>query len=224
MQGGTVVRDQPARQFFENADLETFGVRIPDTVLLHRYLRERGSNSPTVPLTVAEAVEGVSPGPPGSPVPGPSNPPQALSAGPPPEAGDDSAPLIAVAHLSFSYPNGARALDDVSLRCGRGEFLPIIREDGAGILTQMPDRFLRESVGLALPPRGSYAVGLAFLPTDADERSGIEARIVEVAAEEGIPWVPPIDPPVVAITMIEPGPELPPWPQLQVLIYRLLPL
>ena len=41
--------------------------------------------------------------------------------------------------------------------------------DGAGILTQMPDRFLRESAGLDLPPRGSYAVGLAFLPTDPHE-------------------------------------------------------
>jgi energy-coupling factor transport system ATP-binding protein len=153
MQGGTVVRDQPARQFFENADLETFGVRIPDTVLLHRYLRERGSNSPTVPLTVAEAVEGVSPGPPGSPVPGPSNPPQALSAGPPPEAGDDSAPLIAVAHLSFSYPNGARALDDVSLRCGRGEFLAIIGENGAGKTT-----LAKHLIGLLPPPLGAVTV------------------------------------------------------------------
>ena len=49
--------------------------------------------------------------------------------------------------------------------------------DGAGILTQMPDRFLRESAGLDLPPAGSYAVGLAFLPTDPQERSAVEAKI-----------------------------------------------
>src|SRR6476620_1416278 len=38
--------------------------------------------------------------------------------------------------------------------------------DGAGILTQVPDAFLREVVGFELPPQGAYAVGLAFLPVD----------------------------------------------------------
>ncbi len=46
--------------------------------------------------------------------------------------------------------------------------------DGAGVLIQMPDRFLRESAGLDLPAAGAYAVGLAFLPTDADERRALE--------------------------------------------------
>ena len=46
--------------------------------------------------------------------------------------------------------------------------------DGAGILTQVPDAFLREvlreSSASTLPPRGSYAVGIAFLPEDDAER------------------------------------------------------
>ena len=33
--------------------------------------------------------------------------------------------------------------------------------DGAGILTQIPDAFLREVVEFPLPPRRSYAVGVA---------------------------------------------------------------
>ena len=33
--------------------------------------------------------------------------------------------------------------------------------DGAGILTQIPHDFLRQSVDFRLPPRGSYAVGTA---------------------------------------------------------------
>ena len=42
--------------------------------------------------------------------------------------------------------------------------------DGAGILTQIPDAFLRAVVDFDLPPVGSYAVGIAFLePGRADE-------------------------------------------------------
>ena len=42
--------------------------------------------------------------------------------------------------------------------------------DGAGILIQVPDRFLREVVGFELPAAGAYAVGLAFLPADPSRR------------------------------------------------------
>src|SRR5260370_31139336 len=40
--------------------------------------------------------------------------------------------------------------------------------DGAGILVQMPDTFLRAVARFDLPAAGHYAVGLAFLPL-ADE-------------------------------------------------------
>ena len=62
--------------------------------------------------------------------------------------------------------------------------------DGAGIITQVPDAFLREVVAaearVTLPPRGSYAVGTAFLPQDAAERAAAEARIEALAREEGL--------------------------------------
>src|ERR1700760_4275325 len=38
--------------------------------------------------------------------------------------------------------------------------------DGAGIITQIPDEFLRAVVDFELPEVGRYAVGMAFLPTD----------------------------------------------------------
>src|SRR3984893_7450101 len=38
--------------------------------------------------------------------------------------------------------------------------------DGAGILIQVPDQFLRAVVDFDLPPRGAYGVGLCFLPAD----------------------------------------------------------
>ena len=40
--------------------------------------------------------------------------------------------------------------------------------DGAGILLQVPDRFLRAVVDFPLPPAGAYGVGLAFLPLDPE--------------------------------------------------------
>jgi glutamate synthase (NADPH) large chain len=38
--------------------------------------------------------------------------------------------------------------------------------DGAGILIQVPDQFLRRVVDFDLPPRGAYGVGVCFLPAD----------------------------------------------------------
>src|ERR1700760_3318951 len=50
--------------------------------------------------------------------------------------------------------------------------------DGAGIITQVPDAFLREVLrdehGVELPPPGSYAVGIAFLPENEAERAETE--------------------------------------------------
>ena len=58
--------------------------------------------------------------------------------------------------------------------------------DGAGILTQIPDGFLRQSVDFTLPVAGSYAVGVAFLPRDATERATSVVAIEKIAAEEGL--------------------------------------
>ena len=61
--------------------------------------------------------------------------------------------------------------------------------DGAGILMQVPDAFLREvtaELGIELPPQHSYAVGTAFLPGDEEQVATQVARIEEIAAEEGL--------------------------------------
>jgi glutamate synthase (NADPH/NADH) large chain len=61
--------------------------------------------------------------------------------------------------------------------------------DGAGILLQVPDAFLRAvtaEAGFELPAPASYAVGTAFLPGDADDVAKTRARIEEIAAEEGL--------------------------------------
>ncbi|MGL5866206.1 MAG: glutamate synthase subunit alpha, partial [Dermatophilaceae bacterium] len=58
--------------------------------------------------------------------------------------------------------------------------------DGAGILTQVPDGFLRAVSGLDLPAAGGYAVGMAYLPTDDAERVAAEHSIEAIAAAEGL--------------------------------------
>ena len=58
--------------------------------------------------------------------------------------------------------------------------------DGAGILTQIPDRLLRESVDFALPPAGQYAIGIAFLPPQVDHRRAVTDLVADLAAEEGL--------------------------------------
>ncbi|MDT0379961.1 glutamate synthase large subunit [Streptomyces sp. DSM 42041] len=58
--------------------------------------------------------------------------------------------------------------------------------DGAGILLQVPDAFLRDEVPFDLPAAGGYAVGLAFLPAEPAAEEEAVTRIAEIAAEEGL--------------------------------------
>ncbi|HYJ76013.1 MAG TPA: glutamate synthase subunit alpha, partial [Kineosporiaceae bacterium] len=58
--------------------------------------------------------------------------------------------------------------------------------DGAGILTQIPDAFLRAVVPFDLPQQGAYAVGIAFLPDDDEEDAAAVGHVEAIAAEEGL--------------------------------------
>jgi glutamate synthase (NADPH) large chain len=58
--------------------------------------------------------------------------------------------------------------------------------DGAGILTQIPDELFRSVCEFNLPPRGSYAAGLVFLPRDGQSRAAAAAAIERLAAAEGL--------------------------------------
>jgi glutamate synthase (NADPH/NADH) large chain len=63
--------------------------------------------------------------------------------------------------------------------------------DGAGILLQVPDAFLRAVVDFDLPAEGSYATGMAFLPQSSrDAATACEAveKIVEAEGLEVIGW------------------------------------
>src|SRR5437879_13316663 len=60
--------------------------------------------------------------------------------------------------------------------------------DGAGLLIQIPDRFLREEMarlGVRLPPAGQYGVGMVFLPRDPASRIACEYEIERAIKAEG---------------------------------------
>ena len=60
--------------------------------------------------------------------------------------------------------------------------------DGAGILLQLPHRFLQRvtaAEGFTLPEAGAYGVGMLYLPADARARQACEAIVAQVVAEEG---------------------------------------
>ena len=59
--------------------------------------------------------------------------------------------------------------------------------DGAGILIQMPDRFLRQEaakLGFELPAPGEYGAGMVFLPRDGAQRAEVQRRFEKIIAEE----------------------------------------
>ena len=59
--------------------------------------------------------------------------------------------------------------------------------DGAGLLMQMPDAFMRNEatkLKINLPETGKYAVGNLFLPQDAKNRAAVEAIITKIISEE----------------------------------------
>ena len=78
--------------------------------------------------------------------------------------------------------------------------------DGAGILVQVPDAFLRAVLPFELPAAGHYAVGIGFLPADAAEADAAAAGIEKICAEEGaevLGWREvPVDPSMIGATAL----------------------
>jgi glutamate synthase (NADPH/NADH) large chain/glutamate synthase (ferredoxin) len=57
--------------------------------------------------------------------------------------------------------------------------------DGAGILVQIPDAFLRDAVGFDLPPPGRYGVAMCFFPRDPAEQAQLAALLERTVLAEG---------------------------------------
>ena len=60
--------------------------------------------------------------------------------------------------------------------------------DGAGMLLQLPHRFLStacRTLGVSLPAPGQYGVGMVYLPPDSTQRHDCEQRLEAIVREEG---------------------------------------
>ncbi|MBN1135469.1 MAG: ATP-binding cassette domain-containing protein [Anaerolineae bacterium] len=84
------------------------------------------------------------------------------------------APVISVEGLSFSY-NGHRALSDVSLEVGQGEFVAVMGRNGAGKTT-----LLMHLVGLLKPNLGRVRILSARSPAALDTRQAAIDEIIRV--------------------------------------------
>ena len=70
--------------------------------------------------------------------------------------------------------------------------------DGAGILTQVPDAFLRDVIDAELPSAGHFAIGTVFLPQNEDEAREAQAQIGAIVADEELDVLAWRDVPIVA--------------------------
>ncbi|WP_432557835.1 glutamate synthase large subunit [Granulicoccus sp. GXG6511] len=101
----------------------------------------------------------------------------------------DACGVAFVAHLS-GIPDhdivrkGLEALRNLDHRGATGA--DTAAGDGAGILLQVPDAFLRAVCGFDLPAPGAYAVGTAFLPADETERTRAVEALEKIAASENL--------------------------------------
>jgi len=85
--------------------------------------------------------------------------------------------------------------------------------DGAGLLIQIPDKFLREVMakqGVKLPPAGQYGVGMVFLPRDPASRIACEYEIERAVKDEGQVLLGWRDVPVDNSDLAEPAKKLEP--------------
>lgn len=115
--GQIIVDDHPRRAFIPSAPWRSAGVRPPELVSLCEALPEHFGG--TVPLTVDEAAERLG----ASVVPEP-----AATAPPGPPAGD---PVLALENVSVRFGDKV-AVDDVTLRAYRGEWLAVVGANGSG--------------------------------------------------------------------------------------------
>ena len=61
--------------------------------------------------------------------------------------------------------------------------------DGAGMLVRMPDDFFRaesKRLGFSLPSVGDYAVGMMFMPQDAQAHAAVIALVEKALCDEGM--------------------------------------
>lgn len=153
-QGG-ILADGPPRQVFDvhGPALQELGVWMPQVAVLAHELRRRGVELPLFPITLGEAVRAFRPWVAG-----------ATPAAQQPARSSQAAPALEVKQLSFAYGH-LQALQDVSVKINKGDFLAIVGANGAGKTT-----LAKHLMGILRPPAGSIALhGEEFTSIPAKE-------------------------------------------------------
>lgn len=120
-----------------------------------------------LPLTIKEARRFVKPREPEGQTPNAQAPGVA-------DGATRRSPAISVEELSFSY-NGHRALSDVSIEIGQGEFVAVMGRNGAGKTT-----LLMHLVGLLKPSQGRVRITSPDSPATLDTRQAALEEIIRV--------------------------------------------
>jgi energy-coupling factor transporter ATP-binding protein EcfA2 len=145
--GGALFRGSPRDAFFEAAaSLDDAGVWQPRISALVRALRRAGWAVAGEPLTVEEAATALE----GTRGLLPRLRPSVTSEARHARRTDEPNAVMSVRGLSFSYPTGRQALQDVSFDLGCGEILAIVGANGAGKST-----LASLLSGVLRPPRGT---------------------------------------------------------------------
>lgn len=146
---GRVIANGHPEEVFGAEESRLAGVGMPKIIELGKRLARRGVKIDGLPLTVEDFVSKMR---------------WALSSttNRPTEAGrmrrrepefTYGPPIIEVEEIHYTYPNGVKAIDGVSLTIKRGEFVAIMGENGAGKTT-----LVKHFNGLLRPQRGRVIV------------------------------------------------------------------
>lgn len=142
MDRGLILVDSPPEEAFTSPKTKAVGVAIPRILELSERLMRRGIPLKMTPLTSEALLEELS-----------GRLRNNRRAGATASMTTESESIIEVMGISYTYPNGFKALEEVSLEIGRGEFVAIMGENGAGKTT-----LVKHFVGLLKPNEGRVLI------------------------------------------------------------------
>ncbi len=153
MDKGRIILDLPATQFLEHVEaIESVGESVPQVTRLFWELRRRRIWEGQLPATLDEARDRISSLKKRFLADRQTIRPQ------PKEIGVDQ---IVAKNVSHIYPDGTLAVNDASLRIGKGEYLAIVGQNGSGKTT-----LVKHFNGLLKPTSGGIRVAGIDVPGD----------------------------------------------------------
>ncbi len=148
MNEGEILHRGPVREVLEHVEyIDSVGLSVPQITLLCARLRSAGWPIDELPIGVEAGVEVLSP----------LVDREELASAPrlPPrrEQHEGEETVVSVRGLSHVYEDGTRAIQDVDLEIGRGEFIAVLGQNGSGKST-----LVKHFNGLLKPTEGTVRV------------------------------------------------------------------